>query len=308
MAILKKSNRSPEKKMLPFLFGDSEKTNPSSENTSSISKSAPSKSLLRGVQSSNILTIERLKDITAEPIELPPTVDIPMSFSTQEETPKPAIVPAPRVDQREIDRQIQEYRKKSEIALQSELDSKRTYFMAQLEREKAQILDQGYHDGYAQGEQEGKEILENQAEELFKAMNQLTQEKGDVFAEAKPEIIKLSVKIAEKIIQKAIANQPDLFEGIIDEAIAKVTDKDKVIIRVNPAQIDTVRKYKDRLLERINDIKSLEFQDDPKIENGGCMIETKLGYVDATLSIKLATLQNALFKAMEDEEFESGRA
>ena len=302
MAILKKSNRSYEKTKLPFLYGDAEKASNSSESTTnrSINKSNSNKNLLHGgAHSSTTLVVERLKEITSDHVESTPENENNSSFSSQEVPSKQVSIP--HIDQKEIDRQLQVYRKKTELALQAELDTKRTAFMTQVEIEKAQLLDQAYQDGYNQGEQEGRGILEHQAEEFLAAMNRLTQEKGEIFVQARPDILKLSIKIAEKIIQKSISDQPDLFESIIDEAIAKVTDKDKVIIRVNPAQIDTVRKYKDRLLERINDIKSLEIQDDPKIESGGCLIETKLGYVDATLPIKLATLQNALLKTMEEE-------
>lgn len=289
MPILKKSKKSSEKIMLPFLSGEAENS-VNSSSIESVNRSIPQK-LLRGAVSSKTVTLGPLKEMN------PPSVaQAPDAASEVAHVP----MQVTKIDYKALDLQVQRYRQEAEETLSRELSQYKAQFLGQLERERNQILDQGYQDGYNKGQREGRTILENQAEEFLGAMNALTREKGDVFAQAKPEILKLSVKTAGKIVQKAIEEHPELYEAIIDEAIARVTDKDKVIIRVNPKQIDVVRKYKDRLLERINDIKSLEIQGDPKIDDGGCMIETKLGYVDATLSVKLATIQNALFRVMDE--------
>jgi flagellar biosynthesis/type III secretory pathway protein FliH len=49
-------------------------------------------------------------------------------------------------------------------------------------------------------------------------------------------------------------------------------------------------------------MKYLEIQEDPKVEFGGCIIETKMGYVDASLTVKLETLSKAILAVHDDEK------
>ena len=48
------------------------------------------------------------------------------------------------------------------------------------------------------------------------------------------------------------------------------------------------------------DIRTLEVHEDPRVEQGGCIIETRLGFIDSSISTKLASIEAALFKVYND--------
>ncbi len=301
MAILKKSKRTAQ----TVLIQDVTQNEATGEPIENITKTAPSQKPMRGTKKQHKrLILEPLKAITQHYEELPTLEHI-------EAAPFEGEVPAefyherihtPTFDKESLDRQIKEYQKKAHNELEKELEAIKDDYFQQLEQERNRVLDEAYEQGFQQGTSEGKQSLEQYTQDFFDAMNAIKAEKKDALIESKPEILTLALHIAEKITKDHLSDNPDSFQKIVDEAISKITDKDKVIIRVNPYDVATVRKNKDAILERINDIKILEIHDDTKIEQGGCLIETKMGYVDATLSIKLEALKKALFLTLEDEE------
>lgn len=252
--------------------------------------------LLKGVKPTKTRILEKIK--TIQPVF--EASETPVQDSTQiVETPQ---IPSPQVQTHLNNEWAQTYRKSEKQKVQEELDQFRKQSLENLEVEKARILQSAHDEGYQKGLEEGQNKLNSEVENLLKAIQSLNEEKQNILAAAKPELLKLSLDIAQRLILFQFNENPDDFIPVIEEALTRITDKDKVIIRVNPDQVDVVRRHKDSILERINDIKNLEIQDDPKITFGGCIIETKLGFVDASVTIKLEHIQKALFDAFTEPD------
>ena len=93
---------------------------------------------------------------------------------------------------------------------------------------------------------------------------------------------------------------PTAVREYVDQAIRRITDKDKVIIKTCPEDADFVRQHREEILEKMPDIRTLEVHEDPRVEQGGCIIETRLGFIDSSISTKLASIEAALFKVYND--------
>ena len=82
----------------------------------------------------------------------------------------------------------------------------------------------------------------------------------------------------------------------------KITDKDKVIIKTSPEELQIAQNQFSTIQNLIPDIKVLEIEEDDRIQPGGCIIETKLGFVDSSISTKLDTIKKALLDAYDAKE------
>ncbi len=199
-----------------------------------------------------------------------------------------------------MQQQLEEARIQAQNKLNSELSQIRQQTLAEIENEKNTILSNAQKQGYTDGKNQGYDELRPEVDSLFGMINSLATEKKQILNSAKPELLTLALEIAEKIINQKLSNNPQDFMAIVDDALTRITDKDKVVIRVNPTQSHIVREHQDVILNRLPDIKKLEVQDDSKIDFGGCVIETKMGYVDSSMRMKFDTIEKLLFKAFND--------
>lgn len=201
---------------------------------------------------------------------------------------------------RTADSKIAAFKSEQMAAIQAQLDQYKTQQLSTVHSEMGALRDQGYKDGFEQGQSKGLAEYSDQLRELAGVINDVTQNKRLFLENSEPELLKLAIKIAEKIVQNQVQLDQNALIAIVDQAIRRITDKDKVIIKTCPEDADFVRQHREEILEKMPDIRTLEVHEDPRVEQGGCIIETRLGFIDSSISTKLASVEAALFKVYND--------
>ena len=190
-------------------------------------------------------------------------------------------------------------------AIDKEVKEYRELMFTGIDEEKEAITKKAYDEGYNKGLKNLDATLAEKSAEILQTVNDAIKEKNKILKKARGEVLRLAMKVAEQILKSEISLNQAVCVNIVAEAIGKITDKDKVIVRVNRADADFVKLNKDRFLKQMEDIKNLIIQEDSRVEPGGCIIETELGYIDSTISTKLESIEKALFRVYEEEERES---
>ena len=110
-----------------------------------------------------------------------------------------------------------------------------------------------------------------------------------------PDILEISVDIAKKIIKKEIEQDPQvLFNTIVDVLKTLPKEEAKVTLRVNPAEVNTIKQSVPDLLSIAGlDAKIVVLSDD-NISEGGCLVVTTNGIVDATIETRIEVVSKAL--------------
>ena len=108
-------------------------------------------------------------------------------------------------------------------------------------------------------------------------------------------IIAEKPSLAQKIIKKELQQDPNV---ILDNILALLKglskDETKITLRVNPAQVSLLKTEVPSLLEEAGlDAKILVVPDDSIME-GGCVVTTTNGVIDATIETQLAVISEAL--------------
>ena len=177
-------------------------------------------------------------------------------------------------------------------------ESEAAQIIQKARRESAQILDQAKKDGYESGRHEA----DLKIKEALQTLNQAVGERKKIIKDAESEILRLALKVAEQIIRSEVSLHRDVSLNIVTEAINRVSDREQVIVRVNREDAEYIKRQKDRLAGILDGVKSFSVIEDSQIEPGGCIVETNLGYVDARISTKLKSIEEALEKAKSSEE------
>ncbi len=158
-----------------------------------------------------------------------------------------------------------------------------------LDELKQQGYSEGYQEGRAQADEEGAKIIN----EATDSLNQMAGALREAVKKNEEQILKLAIGIAEKIIHDEIVVRPDTVLKTMDEALAKVSDLEEVIVKVNPEDLPTVQTQEEAFRDRLKSVRKVEFTSSPKIQRGGVLIETGSGTVDAQIKTQLSVIQEA---------------
>lgn len=180
------------------------------------------------------------------------------------------------------------------INLEEEFAQKRRQMEAVLRQEQDTLRQKAHKEGYERGYEEGKSQFDTLAKQMLDAINSIITERNKVLEQSEAAIMELALVIARKVTQSTVKDNPEVFQNIFQEALNKVTDKSKVLVRVNPAELKLSQHYAASLQEELKDFKALEIVGDADIERGGCVIETNLGYIDSSISTKFHIIESAL--------------
>lgn len=159
-------------------------------------------------------------------------------------------------------------------------------------REEAQsIRESASKEGY----QEGLEQAKVDIQEVKNAITSFLGAKQAVFDYIAPDILEISVDIAQKIIKKELQQDPNV---ILDNILALLKglskEETKITLRVNPAQVSLLKSETPNLLNEAGlDAKILVVPDETIME-GGCVVTTNNGVIDATIETQLAVISEAL--------------
>ncbi len=161
-----------------------------------------------------------------------------------------------------------------------------------LARERAAMIErQAYQEGFAQGEAAGRRLGLAQAapsvEALARLVERLDQLMFQTLARMEPEIVRMVLAIAERVIFTTIEADNTVIQRVVQAALKEVEGRWAVTVRVNPGDCELLQQHKDQWL-RIDRADKVTLVPDPAIEPGGCIVETPQGFVDATLRTALA--------------------
>ncbi len=170
----------------------------------------------------------------------------------------------------------------------AELDEERRRLQQErdrIEEERRAVLERAREEGYREGFAKVNEII-----------YELTEKKRDVLAQAEADMIRLSIRVAARIIGRELRQHPDTIADIVTQAIQTVRNQTKITIRVNPDDMESLAKGRELLLNRIGQSKIIDFQTDVKVQPGGCIIESEAGTVNAQLKTQLEVMEKMLLK------------
>ena len=175
---------------------------------------------------------------------------------------------------------------------------------AEWETESQKLEKEAYEKGRVEGlEQAGAELAE-QAERLKKLIASVEQGHRKVLREAELSMIDLALAVARRFVNASAVYNNDMIKETIKSAVKMATEKEKVVIRINPDDLEDVKSHQDDIIFIGDGIGRLEVRPDKKIERGGCVVETQAGNIDARNETRFAELDKALKQAYRNDQEE----
>jgi flagellar assembly protein FliH len=169
----------------------------------------------------------------------------------------------------------------------AELERQVSELRAATQTELARAKETAFQEGLRQGREEAASAIRDSAEKLATAMAELVAFKRKLRLEAEREVVKLSLAVARRILNRELATDSDALEGIVHAALAKLQNRDIWQVRVG-AQASEITNA---CVDRAGLAGSVKVMIDPALHPGDLLIETPMGELDASVNTQLHEIE-----------------
>lgn len=114
-----------------------------------------------------------------------------------------------------------------------------------------------------------------------------------------PQLVRLALEIAEKVVGKAVVEDPQIVASVLERARAEVPDTELVRIWLHPTDHQILVEMRPDLVRvGVEGGRKVEVVASEEVSRGGCRVETEIGVVDATIPVQMQECK----RQMLDEE------
>jgi len=189
--------------------------------------------------------------------------------------------------------------------LLNEARERRREMLAQAEREAERLRQTAREEGRAQGIEEGRQQGWREVEALvaraMAALEDAYQARQAMLESAKADVVRLAVRVAERLIRAQLEVDPEVALRAAEEALAQVRGEPRIIVRCHPRDALVLEAQKLRLAQVASGCHSVEVVEDEGIDPGGVVVETARGEVDGQLCAQLGVLLERLLEAVSED-------
>jgi len=158
---------------------------------------------------------------------------------------------------------------------------------------KAEGLSAGRAEGLEAGKAEGKAQYESKVREWDGLISSTLSERRKALADMEPLLVDLVGDALLKCLRREALERPGLVVELVGQSIRMAHDKVRLRIHLHPGDVDRVERVRQELQLSVG-AGDLELVPDGRIEQGGCLLETEAGSVDARLGTLVSQAQDAL--------------
>ena len=163
--------------------------------------------------------------------------------------------------------------------------------VSRAQEESENIKKSAFEEGYRLGLEKANNDIQNFKNEFAKFMNA----RKDVFEYIAPDILEISVDIAKKIIKKELETDPQVLINTIIDVLRTVSKNEaKITIKVHPQSVQFVKDTIPNITYQFGIESKINILSDPSIEEGGCVLQTNNGIVDASIDTQVEIIKKAL--------------
>ena len=172
---------------------------------------------------------------------------------------------------------------------------------ASAEERAAALQAEAQHLGHQEGLERGMSEARLRVAQSLEAVAAAERAMADMYdryvAEAEAAAVDLAFQIAEKVIAATVASDPEAVLGVVSGALLRTTDRDHLVLEVNPGDFELVRDSAAELAARLGGISRMEVVSERRVEAGGCVVRTDAGEIDARVSSQLERVRQLLAEA-----------
>lgn len=146
--------------------------------------------------------------------------------------------------------------------------------------------------------EEAKSEVAHEINTLQSIISAFADESLNAVSDFEHSLLKLSIKIAEKVINKKIEDEDDIVMSVVRNALKTIKDSTEITVLLNPNDLEVLSKYEEfKSYEK----RKIKFVTDERVDSGGCKIHSDWGVIDAQIDTQLEEIYTHLAAKIEDD-------
>jgi len=191
--------------------------------------------------------------------------------------PAPSVKPA---DASEASQAVQQWA--------ARVDSQRRIDPEAAAKREQQSWSKGIEAGKAEVRAEFELHAAKLREEVARALREFSVERDSYFHRVEEQVVRLTLAIARKILNREAQVDPLLLTGVLRVALEKVGSSTNIRLRAHPSEIKVWREY---FAQARENFPAPELIGDPELDPGRCILETDLGTTEIGLETQLKEIE-----------------
>jgi flagellar biosynthesis/type III secretory pathway protein FliH len=150
-----------------------------------------------------------------------------------------------------------------------------------------------YQRGRREAENELKAHLSRREAEMEQTQRRLLESLSravpQVIQQTESALIELALEAAKRVVA-GLPISPQLVESVVREALREAEGSSEVTVQLHPDDLELLRAADSKLLKGFPETVQLRFIASSEVTRGGCIVQTRLGLIDARREVKLEQL------------------
>jgi len=171
----------------------------------------------------------------------------------------------------------------------------------------AELQARAREEGLHEGEQRARAVFEKEAAQLRARVQMLVvdfaQERDRYFERAEGEVVRLSLGIARKILQRESQADPLLLTGLVRVALDQLDKTSRVELRVHPSIAREWRDY----FSHTQSLHAPDIVEDTALEAGTCLLVAEVGTTEISITRQLEDIEQGFLDLLAERPRTSAR-
>lgn len=175
-----------------------------------------------------------------------------------------------------------------------------------LEAERDAIRDAARREGLQLGRQDALEHAARAERErvaaetagladlLRQAAAGVESERANLRAAAERDLLKLALLVAGKVTRSAVLDGKPVAQENLRRAIELTARRQDLKVLLNPQDLSRIEEFLPELRREFSDLHTVVLEADPAVGQGGVVVQTREGSVDATIAAQLEEIERGL--------------
>lgn len=164
-------------------------------------------------------------------------------------------------------------------------------FKIEVAKECEKLKVQAQQAGFEEGYKKWAEYLAQLEAEIVKVRQELEK-----------MLVPVALKAAKKILGREIELSETAVVDIVANSLKAVSQHKKITIYVNKKDLDIMEKNRPRLKSLFESLEVLSIRERADIQQGGCVIETEGGIINAQLETQWNAIERAFISIKKPKE------
>ncbi|MBS4009020.1 MAG: hypothetical protein KGZ45_11455 [Clostridium sp.] len=152
----------------------------------------------------------------------------------------------------------------------------------------------GYDNGYLEGLGAGQTVGIGLRREAEAMLREAVKFRERVLERVEPQVVELAVCIAEKLVARQLAVEPETVVTIVRESLRQLNECGEILIRLHPDDLPLCQSRLADLQAEVRENSTLNLFADPEMPAGNCHVETNGALIECMLDERFAALRAAL--------------